>query len=172
MEMMMMMNQTDKLLREVGVRANAIIGRQDVAAARWSYHIIAPQWWYHTWYCSKKWEGRKKGIICMSEWSGQPCERTMSHRSSIRSSLPSVYYYHKAWLLIIFRISFMISHYITSILWCILPTYVRTGPKESKNHFSRVECDDIMIIKMTLSTTSSILRCRASEKIFMIWGLE
>ena len=32
MEMMMMMNQTDKLLREVGVRANAIIGRQDVAA--------------------------------------------------------------------------------------------------------------------------------------------
>ena len=28
----MMMNQTDTLLREVGVRANAIIGRQDVAA--------------------------------------------------------------------------------------------------------------------------------------------
>ena len=29
-----MKNQTDILLREVGVRANAIIGRQDVAAAR------------------------------------------------------------------------------------------------------------------------------------------
>ena len=31
--MTMMMNQTDMLLREVGVRANAIIGRQEVVAA-------------------------------------------------------------------------------------------------------------------------------------------
>ena len=30
---MTMMNQTDILLREVGVRANAIIGRQEVVAA-------------------------------------------------------------------------------------------------------------------------------------------